>query len=167
MIAGNHPRLTALVRLLLSPLVGLGAGLTGLAPASAQERFSQDRFATALHHFEQRGFEVRLDHPRCASDGFFGLHIRGTAAVVVCPRGNRLETLLHEGWHGVQFLCLRDRPWIPRDEVERRLSRRDQRDIESLYAASKWQREAEARLMAALPWDRYAEELDRACGYGS
>lgn len=84
--------------------------MISLAPASAQEHFSQDRFASALRHFEQRGFQVRLDHPRCASEGLFGLHIRGTATVVVCPRGNRLETLLHEGWQGVQSLCLRDRP---------------------------------------------------------
>lgn len=134
----------------------------GSAPAPAS---ADDRFALALQLFEQRRFRVLVDHPRCAAQGLFGFHVRGTATVVVCPRGNRLESLLHEGWHAVQSLCLRQRPWLPPEEVERRLGRRDRRDLERLYAPARRPAESEARLMAALPLERYSDELDRACGY--
>jgi hypothetical protein len=126
---------------------------------------AEDRFTRALQLFEQRGFLVRFDHPRCAAEGLYGFQVRNTATVVICPRGDRLGTLLHEGWHAVQSLCLRDRAWIPTEERERRLGRGDRRDIERLYPPGKQPREEEARLMAALPMERYFEELDRACGY--
>ena len=79
-----------------------------LQPLGANAR--SDKLQEAIAAFEQRGFVIRREHPRCAEPQLFGLYVRGRREVVVCPRGNQLETLLHEGWHAVQSLCLRGTP---------------------------------------------------------
>ena len=122
-----------------------------------------DRLQEAIAAFEQRGFVIRRDHPRCAEPQLFGLYVRGRREVVVCPKGNQLETLLHEGWHGVQSLCLRGTPLVGSDALLRQLGRRDRRELQLLYRPDQWQREAEARVMAREPLGRYLEALDRAC----
>jgi hypothetical protein len=47
--------------------------------------------------------------------------------------------------------------------VDRKLSRRDQRELAVLVAPDRWWREAEARVMAQLPPDAYLAVLDQAC----
>jgi hypothetical protein len=91
------------------------------------------------------------------------LYVRGRREVVVCPRGNQLETLLHEGWHAVQSLCLREKPLLALDTLLPRLGRRDRLELQVLYRPERWQREAEARVMARLAPERYFEQWDRAC----
>ena len=143
---------------------GLRATLLGVAllqPLGAIAR--GDRLQEAIAAFEQRGFVIRRDHPRCAEPQLFGLYVRGRREVVVCPKGNQLETLLHEGWHGVQSLCLRGTPLVGSDALLRQLGRRDRRELQLLYRPDQWQREAEARVMAREPLGRYLEALDRAC----
>ena len=143
---------------------GLRATLLGVAllqPLGAIAR--GDRLQEAIAAFEQRGFVIRRDHPRCAEPQLFGLYVRGRWEVVVCPKGNQLETLLHEGWHGVQSLCLRGTPLVGSDALLRQLGRRDRRELQLLYRPDQWQREAEARVMAREPLGRYLEALDRAC----
>ena len=143
---------------------GLRATLLGVAllqPLGAIAR--GDRLQEAIAAFEQRGFVIRREHPRCAEPQLFGLYVRGQREVVVCPKGNQLETLLHEGWHGVQSLCLRGTPLVGSDALLRQLGRRDRRELQLLYRPDQWQREAEARVMAREPLGRYLEALDRAC----
>jgi hypothetical protein len=143
---------------------GLRATLLGVAllqPLGAIAR--GDRLQEAIAAFEQRGFVIRRDHPRCAEPQLFGLYVRGRREVVVCPKGNQLETMLHEGWHGVQSLCLRGTPLVGSDALLRQLGRRDRRELQLLYRPDQWQREAEARVMAREPLGRYLEALDRAC----
>ena len=143
---------------------GLRATLLGAAllqPLGAIAR--GDRLQEAIAAFEQRGFVIRREHPRCAEPQLFGLYVRGRREVVVCPKGNQLETLLHEGWHGVQSLCLRGTPLVGSDALLRQLGRRDRRELQLLYRPDQWQREAEARVMAREPLGRYLEALDRAC----
>ena len=143
---------------------GLRATLLGVAllqPLGAIAR--GDRLQEAIAAFEQRGFVIRRDHPRCAEPQLFGLYVRGRREVVVCPKGNQLETLLHEGWHGVQSLCLRGTPLVGSDALLRQLGRRDRRELQLLYRPDQWQREAEARVMAREPLARYLQTLDRAC----
>jgi hypothetical protein len=89
--------------------------------------------------------------------------VRGRREVVVCERGDRVHTLRHEGWHLVQSLCLGDRPWLGSEEVARRLSRQDRRELQLLVRPEQWPREAEARVMAQLPNAAYLDHLDRAC----
>lgn len=43
------------------------------------------------------------------------------------------------------------------------LGRRDRRELQRLYCPDQRPREAEARLMAREPLDRYLQNLDRAC----
>lgn len=117
----------------------------------------------AIAAFEQRGFVIRQEHPRCREPNLLGLYVRGRREVVVCPKGNQLDTLLHEGWHAVQTLCLRGTPLFSTTEMLQRLGRRDRRELERLYPPSQWPREAEARLMAREPLDRYFQALDQAC----
>lgn len=117
----------------------------------------------AVAAFEARGFVIRRDHPRCREPNLFGLHVRGRREVVVCPKGNQRDTLLHEGWHAVQSLCLRDTPLLSLDALLKKLGRRDRLELQVLYRPEQWQREAEARVMAREPLGRYLEALDRAC----
>ena len=132
-----------------------------LLPAAANARGNGLQGAIAA--FEQRGFVIRRDHPRCREPHLLGLYVRGRREVVVCPKGNQRDTLLHEGWHAVQALCLRGTPRFSTAELMQRLDRRDRRELERLYAPTQWPREAEARLMAREPLDRYLQALDRAC----
>ena len=132
-----------------------------LQPLGANAR--GDKLQEAIAAFEQRGFVIRREHPRCAEPQLFGLYVRGRREVVVCPRGNQLETLLHEGWHAVQSLCLRGTPQLGSDALLHQLGRRDRRELQLLYRPDQWQREAEARVMAREPLGRYLEALDRAC----
>lgn len=146
------------------PAAGLGAILLGvvlLQPLAALAR--GNALQEAIAAFEQRGFVIRREHPRCAEPQLFGLYVRGRREVVVCPRGNQLETLLHEGWHAVQSLCLRGTPLLGSDALLHQLGRRDRRELQLLYRPDQWPREAEARLMAREPLDRYLQILDRAC----
>ena len=82
--------------------------LAALLPQAARaERWS---FQQVVDAFARYGFTVLSDHPRCAERGLYGLYLRESRRIVVCPRGNRVETLLHEGWHAVQSRCLRGAP---------------------------------------------------------
>lgn len=148
-------------RLLAGGLRATLLGAATLQPLGADAR--GDRLQEAIAAFEQRGFVIRREHPRCAEPQLFGLYVRGRREVVVCPKGNQLETLLHEGWHGVQSLCLRGTPLVGSDALLRQLGRRDRRELQLLYRPDQWQREAEARVMAREPLGRYLESLDRAC----
>jgi hypothetical protein len=136
-------------------------GVALLQPLGAKAR--GDGLREAIAAFEQRGFVIRRDHPRCREPHLLGLYVRGRREVVVCPKGNQRDTLLHEGWHAVQALCLRGTPRFSTAELMERLDRRDRRELERLYAPARWPREAEARLMAREPLDRYLQALDRAC----
>ena len=136
-------------------------GVVVLQPLGANARGGGLQEAIAA--FEQRGFVIRREHPRCAEPQLFGLYVRGRREVVVCPRGNQLETLLHEGWHAVQSLCLRGTPLLGSDALLHQLGRRDRRELQLLYRPDQWPREAEARLMAREPLDRYLQTLDRSC----
>jgi hypothetical protein len=113
--------------------------------------------------FAERGVAVVSDHPRCRERDLDGLYVRGRREVVVCERGDRVHTLRHEGWHLVQSLCLGDRPWLGSEEIARRLSRQDRRELQLLVRPEQWPREAEARVMAQLPNAAYLDHLDRAC----
>ena len=148
-------------RLLAGGLRATLLGAATLQPLGAAAR--GDGLQQAIAAFEQRGFVIRREHPRCAEPQLFGLYVRGRREVVVCPKGNQLETLLHEGWHGVQSLCLRGTPLVGSDALLRQLGRRDRRELQLLYSPDQWQREAEARVMAREPLGRYLEALDRAC----
>ena len=136
-------------------------GVVLLQPLGANAR--GDKLQEAIAAFEQRGFVIRREHPRCTEPQLFGLYVRGWREVVVCPRGNQLETLLHEGWHAVQSLCLREKPLLGLDTLLPRLRRRDRLELQVLYRPERWQREAEARVMAREPLDRYLQALDRSC----
>jgi hypothetical protein len=136
-------------------------GVVLLQPLGANAR--GDKLQEAIAAFEQRGFVIRREHPRCAEPQLFGLYVRGRREVVVCPRGNQLETLLHEGWHAVQSLCLREKPLLGLDTLLPRLGRRDRLELQVLYRPERWQREAEARMMAREPLGSYLQALDRAC----
>ncbi len=119
--------------------------------------------ARLVEAFEQRGFTVLGDHPRCVERGLFGLYLRESGRIVVCPRGNRAETLLHEGWHAVQSRCLRGGPLLGEDALRRGLNRHDQRDLAVLYGRDRWQREAEARVMARQEPAAYFRLVDTVC----
>ena len=136
--------------------------LLALLPQAARaERWSFQRLVEA---FEQRGFTVLGGHPRCAERGLYGLYLRESRRIVVCPRGNLNDTLLHEGWHAVQSRCLRGAPFLGEEELRRGLSRRDQRDLARLYGEGRWQREAEARVMARRDPAAYLRLVDELCG---
>jgi hypothetical protein len=131
-----------------------------LTRAARADNWSYQRLVEA---FEQRGFTVLGSHPRCAERGLYGLYLRESRRIVVCPRGNLNDTLLHEGWHAVQSRCLRGRPHLGEEELRRGLSRRDQRDLARLYGEGRWQREAEARVMARRDPATYLRLVDELC----
>ncbi len=133
-----------------------------LVPSAA--RADSWPYQRLVEAFEQRGFRVLGSHPRCAERGLYGLYLRESRRIVVCPRGNLADTLLHEGWHGVQSRCLRGAPFLGEDDLRRGLSRRDQRDLARLYAGERWQREAEARVMARRDPSDYFRLVDELCG---
>ena len=115
--------------------------------------------------FQNYGFEVVGNHPRCVQEpNLFGLYLRGTRRIVVCPRGNQLDTLMHEGWHAVQARCRKGKPLLTEQFLRANLSRADLRDIDALYSAKSWHREAEARAMAAQQIPLYMAHLDSSCG---
>ena len=113
--------------------------------------------------FVRRGIGVQWTHPRCREVDLFGLYLRVQRQVVVCPRGNQRETLMHEGWHAVQSLCLNGAPLLPVEDMLRRLSYADRRELQLLYQPQQWQREGEARFMATQSLDRYLKSVDDAC----
>ena len=135
--------------------------LAALVPLAARaETWSYQRLVEA---FEQRGFSVLGSHPRCAERGLYGLYLRESRRIVVCPRGHLNDTLLHEGWHAVQSRCLRGRLHLGEEDLRRGLSRHDQRDLARLYGEGRWQREAEARVMARRGPAAYFRLVDELC----
>lgn len=145
----------------ISTLLGLLAAAS-TTPALA---FNQANFNGMVTTFRNYGFEVVADHPRCFQErNLFGLYLRGTRRIVVCPRGNQLDTLMHEGWHAVQARCRRGKPLLTNEFLRANLSRADLRDIDALYAAKSWHREAEARAMAAQQMPLYLAHLESSCG---
>jgi hypothetical protein len=134
------------------------------APASATVRFDAQTFNTLVQTFRHYGFEVVGSHQRCRSEpNLFGLYIRGSRRIVVCPRGNQLDTLMHEGWHGVQARCRKGAPLLSNAYLRANLSRADLRDIDALYSDKSWHREAEARAMAVQNMPLYLAHLESSC----
>ena len=122
-------------------------------------------FNSMVLTFQNYGFEVVGHHPRCVQEpNLFGLYVRGTRRIVVCPRGNQLDTLMHEGWHAVQARCRKGKPLLTEQFLRANLSRADLRDIDALYSAKSWHREAEARAMAAQQIPLYMSHLESSCG---
>jgi len=122
-------------------------------------------FNSMVTTFQNYGFEVVSTHQRCLMEpNLFGLYIRGTRKIVVCQRGNQLDTLMHEGWHAVQARCRKGKPLLTDEYLRANLSRADLRDIDALYSAKSWHREAEARAMAAQQIPLYMSHLESSCG---
>lgn len=143
--------------------VAVGAGLAAsTAPALASNAAA---FNDLVATFRTYGFEVVSTHQRCLMEpNLFGLYLRGTRRIVVCPRGNQLDTLMHEGWHAVQARCRKGKPLLTEQFLRANLSRADLRDIDALYSAKSWHREAEARAMAAQQIPLYMAHLESSCG---
>jgi len=120
-------------------------------------------FDSVRQQFEQRMVQVVTDHPRCRERALFGLYTRGQQQVVVCPRGDQANTLLHEGWHLVQSRCLKGLPYLGEEWLKQGLPWRDRRDVDVLYREEQWRREAEARYMANQTLERYFEAFDAVC----
>lgn len=127
------------------------------------ERTDPAAWNQLLAAFSARGISVTDGHPRCREANLYGLYVRGSRQVVVCPRGDRSSTLRHEGWHAVQSLCLGDRPWLSREQIEQGLNRTDRAELQALVAPDRWWREAEARAVANREGNAYLQELERAC----
>jgi hypothetical protein len=125
--------------------------------------WARESFDTVRQQFEVRSVLVTSEHPRCHESNLFGLYVRGRQQVIVCERGNQANTLLHEGWHLVQARCLKGIAYLAEEWLKTALSRSDRRDLDALYQASQWRREAEARYMATQPLERYFEAFDSLC----
>ena len=130
---------------------------------SPKEKTDQAAWEQLRTVFEGRGIAVLRDHPRCQERNLYGLYVRDSHQVVVCPRGDQSSTLRHEGWHAVQSLCLNNRDWLNSETIDRRLTTTDRKELEVLVAPDRWNREAEARAMANLNVNDYLQELERAC----
>jgi hypothetical protein len=142
-------------------LLALGL-LSAAAPAVASNAAAFNSMVTT---FQNYGFEVVSTHQRCLMEpNLFGLYLRGTRKIVVCQRGNKLDTLMHEGWHAVQARCRKGKPLLTEEYLRANLSRADLRDIDALYSAKSWHREAEARAMAAQKIPLYMAHLESSCG---
>lgn len=131
-----------------------------LLPAAASGRES---FAQLLALFNQRGVEVLSEHPRCNVRTVYGLYVRGRMQVVVCPKGDQRNSLMHEAWHLVQARCLKGAEYFSEPWLREKLNRRDRRDLDALYTSSQWRREAEARYMATLPVQAFFQAYDALC----
>ena len=156
------PLLSAVTLAFLIPLPFFGPVRIRTGPPPAHTDPQAWEQVEAL--FKARGVAVVDNHIRCREPDLYGLYVRGQRAVVVCNRGDRSDTLRHEGWHLVQHLCLGGVPWLSGPQWSAGLSRRDQRELQTLVRSDQWQREAEARLMAKLAPNDYLLELQRACG---
>ena len=144
---------------------GLLAALAAAALPVREVRADAGSFNALVATFRSYGFEVVSTHQRCLSErNLFGLYQRGTRRIIVCPRGNQLDTLMHEGWHAVQARCRHGAPLLTNEFLRANLSRADLRDIDALYSASSWQREAEARAMAQQRIPLYLAHLESSCG---
>jgi len=166
MSAALRPRpraATARLRQALGAALMAAPLVLGSLPLKAANQAST--FNSMVLTFQNYGFEVVGNHPRCVQEpNLFGLYIRGTRRIVVCPRGNQLDTLMHEGWHAVQARCRRGKPLLTEQFLRANLSRADLRDIDALYSAKSWHREAEARAMAAQQIPLYLSHLESSCG---
>lgn len=127
------------------------------------EHTNQGAWDELVAAFTLRGVAVSGDHPRCRERDLYGLYVRGSRRVVVCDRGDRSNTLRHEGWHLVQSLCLGDRQWLEPAVIERRLSREERSELRLLSQPERWHREAEARTIARFSVKDYLQEMDKAC----
>jgi hypothetical protein len=83
--------------------------------------------------------------------------------VVVCRRGNAVNTLLHEGWHLAQARCLKGSSYLGEAWLKAELPWRDRQDLDALYKTGQWRREAEARYMANQSLVRYFAAFDTVC----
>lgn len=156
------PRLPSPAALLV---LGLAASLaTAVEPAGAAG-FDVNSFNALVNTFREYGFEVVGTHQRCMLEpNLFGLYLRGTRRIVICQRGNQLDTLMHEGWHAVQARCRKGAPLLTNEYLRANLPRTDLRDIDALYSPKSWHREAEARAMAMQAMPLYLSHLESSCG---
>jgi hypothetical protein len=143
---------------LLTTVLPITVLLTAPKAAAARESFE-----TVRQQFEARSVTVVSDHPRCSERNLFGLYVRGSRQVIVCRRGNQVNTLLHEGWHLAQARCLSGTSYLGKEWLNAQLSWRDRRDLDALYKTGQWRREAEARYMANQSLERYFAAFDALC----
>lgn len=130
---------------------------------SPGERTNQAAWEQLLAEFNRRGVAVTSDHARCQEPNLYGLYVRGSQTVVVCNRGDRSSTLRHEGWHLVQSLCLQNRAWLTAEVIKRDLNSTDRAELQALVQPERWQREAEARVMAKRSVSDYIQAMDEVC----
>jgi len=131
----------------------------------SQPRTDMGTLRELVAGFEARGVKVVSEHPRCSEATLDGLYVRGSREVVVCQRGDQSITLRHEGWHLVQTLCLANKPWLMADEIERRLTNQDRKELLVFVKQENWSREAEARVMAQLRPKPFFDSVDVACSF--
>jgi len=154
---------TACLRDALGAVLMAAPLVLGSLPLQAANQV--ETFNAMVRTFQTYGFEVVGNHPRCVQErNLFGLYLRGTRKIVVCQRGNQLDTLMHEGWHAVQARCRRGKPLLTEEFLRANLSRADLRDIDALYSAKSWHREAEARVMAAQQIPLFMSHMESSCG---
>ncbi len=145
--------------------LGLAASLTSAVEPAAAAGFDVNSFNALVNTFREYGFEVVGTHQRCLLESnLFGLYLRGTRRIVICQRGNQLDTLMHEGWHAVQARCRKGAPLLTNEYLRANLPRTDLRDIDALYSPKSWHREAEARAMAMQAMPLYLAHLESSCG---
>jgi hypothetical protein len=155
----NPQRLAVLLTTVL-PMTVLPIPVLLIAPKAA---VAHESFETVRQQFEARSVTVVSDHPRCSERNLFGLYVRGSRQVIVCRRGNQVNTLLHEGWHLAQARCLSGTSYLGKEWLNAQLSWRDRRDLDALYKTGQWRREAEARYMANQSLERYFAAFDALC----
>jgi hypothetical protein len=137
--------------------------LTTVLLAAPKAAANPESFETVRQLFEAHSVMVVSDHPRCREQQLFGLYVRGSRQVIVCRRGNQINTLMHEGWHLAQARCLQGTSYLNEEWLKAELSWRDRRDLDALYKTGQWRREAEARYMANQSIERYFAAFDTVC----
>lgn len=104
----------------------------------------------------------------CKGSNIYGYYMPINRSIVMC-QGNHnndyaeiIDTLKHEGWHAVQHLCRNNVRFLSIEEINSRISQSDANNLHG-YHPSKYVLEAEARVIAKLPYPQWKQLVNKEC----
>ena len=153
--------------------LALLAGLLFVAaPVSATNWTEVQQIESRIERLGARVYWSKMNNGLCSKRGLLGTFQISTRTVYMCQQSIRdsgeplIETLKHEGWHAVQYICNNSRAVLSDAKIRVLLSEGDKRTLRKHYDASQHRLEAEARALEAVPTHAYLRGVNHYCGRG-
>ena len=157
----------------ISSCGGLGLGLLAdaLAPKPAKAWRNEVRtIERAIEGIGSRVLWAKGGYARCSNTRLLGYYSPEERKVIMCQSNlvdnsdvEIVDTMRHEGWHAVQFICNEAKTVLSDQQLRDGMKPSDKRILRKFYSANQHRLEAEARVVAQLPTSNFLKGVKAYC----